>query len=54
MVSLLYYLYLNGKLSLFDIEVIRNKSLISSEEFNIVEALIKDKQQRDLDMIREK
>ena len=52
MVSLLYYLYLNGKLSLFDIEVIRNKSLISSEEFNIIEALIKDKQQRDLDMIR--
>lgn len=54
MVSLLYYLYLNGKLSLFDIEVIRNKSLISSEEFNIVEGLIKDKQQRDLDMIRGK
>ena len=54
MVSLLYYLYLKCKLSLFDIEVIRNKSLISSEEFNIVEALIKDKQQRDLDMIREK
>ena len=54
MVNLLYYLYLKGKLSLFDIEVVRNKSLISSEEFNTVETLIKDKQQRDLDIIRGK
>ena len=50
----LYYLYLQGRLTISDLEVLKRTNFINDKIYNKVYDMIVDKQQRDFDMIRGK
>lgn len=53
-VDMLYYLYLQRRLTISDLEVLKRENFINGRTYNKVYDMIVDKQQRDLDMIRGK
>ena len=50
----LYHLYLQGRLTISDLEVLKRTNFINDKIYNKVYDMIVDKQQRDFDIIRGK
>ena len=50
----LYYLYLQGRLTISDLEVLKRTNFINDKIYNKVYDMILDKQQRDFDILRGK
>ena len=50
----LYYLYLQGRLTISDLEVLKRTNFINDKIYNKVYDMIVDKQQRDFDILRGK
>ena len=50
----LYYLYLQGILTISDLEVLKRTNFINDKIYNKVYDMIVDKQQRDFDILRGK
>lgn len=53
-VDMLYYLYLQRRLTVSDLEVLNRKNFINDKIYNKVYDMIVDKQQRDFDILRGK
>ena len=53
-VDMLYYLYLQRRLTISDLEVLKRKNFINDKIYNKVYDMIVDKQQRDFDIVRGK
>ena len=53
-VDMLYYLYLQGRLTISDLEVLKRTNFINDKIYNKVYDMIVDKQQRDFDILRGK
>lgn len=53
-VDMLYYLYLQRRLTISDLEVLNREDFISDKVYNKVYDMIIDKQQRDFDILRGK
>lgn len=50
----LYHLYLQGRLTISDLEVLKRENFINGRTYNKVYDMIVDKQQRDFDILRGK
>ena len=50
----LYHLYLQGRLTISDLEVLKRTNFINDKIYNKVYDMIVDKQQRDFDILRGK
>ena len=50
----LYYMYLRGRLTISDLEVLKRTNYINDKIYNKVYDMIVDKQQRDFDILRGK
>ena len=50
----LYHLYLQGILTISDLEVLKKENFINGRTYNKVYDMIVDKQQRDFDILRGK
>ena len=50
----LYHLYLQGRLTISDLEVLKRINFINDKIYNKVYDMIVDKQQRDFDILRGK
>ena len=50
----LYHLYLQGRLTISDLEVLNRTNFINDKIYNKVYDMIVDKQQRDFDILRGK
>ena len=50
----LYYMYLRGRLTISDLEVLKRTNFINDKIYNKVYDMIVDKQQRDFDILRGK
>ena len=48
----LYHLYLQGRLTISDLEVLKRTNFINDKIYNKVYDMIVDKQQRDFDILR--
>lgn len=53
-VDMLYYLYLQRRLTISDLEVLKRENFINGRTYNKVYNMIVDKQQRDFDILRGK
>ena len=53
-VDMLYYLYLQRRLAVSDLEVLNRENFISDKVYNKVYDMIVDRQQRDFDILRGK
>ena len=53
-VDMLYYLYLQRRLTISDLEVLKRENFINDRIYNKVYDMIVDKQQRDFDILRGK
>lgn len=53
-VDMLYYLYLQRRLTISDLEVLKRENFINGRTYNKVYDMIVDKQQRDFDILRGK
>ena len=50
----LYHIYLQGRLTISDLEVLKRTNFINDKIYNKVYDMIVDKQQRDFDILRGK
>lgn len=53
-VDMLYYLYLQRRLTISDLEVLKRENFINGRTYNKVYDMIVDKQQKDFDILRGK
>ena len=53
-VDMLYYLYLQRRLTISDLEALKRENFINDRTYNKVYDMIVDKQQRDFDILRGK
>lgn len=53
-VDMLYYLYLQRRLAVSDLEILNRENFISDKVYNKVWDMIEDKRQRDFDILRGK
>ena len=53
-IDMLYYLYLQRRLTISDLEVLKRENFINDKIYNKVYDMIVDKQQRDFDILRGK
>ena len=50
----LYHLYLQGRLTISDLDVLKRTNFINDKTYNKVYDMVVDKQQRDFDILRGK